>query len=95
MCLYLSKQDDPSALAAPDQEPLWEEVRDLDACFIVLGDTEDLPAIEPMIERFPDVTVVIDHLAQVPPVEGDPDRPLLQNLLRLSQYPDVFNKFPI
>lgn len=92
MRLYLSKQDDPSALAAPDREPLWEEGRDLDACFIVLGDAEDLTAIEPMIERVPDVTVVIDHLAQLPPVEGDPDRPIIRNLMRFSKYPNVFVK---
>ena len=91
MRLHLSRQDDPSALAAPDQDPLWRRVEELDVCFIVLGRAGDLPALEPIIERFPGVKVVLDHLGG-PPLEESPDRALLGNVLKMAHYPNVYVK---
>ena len=91
MRLHLSRQDDPSALAAPDQDPLWRRVDELEVCFIVLGRAGDLPALEPIIERFPDIRVVLDHLGG-PPLEESTPRPVLDNVLRMARYPNVYVK---
>jgi L-fuconolactonase len=89
MRLHLSRQQDPSALAAPDQDPLWRRVEELDVCLIVLGRAAELPALEPIIDRFPNVKVVLDHLGGPTVGEGNP---LLGNVLRMARYPNVYVK---
>jgi predicted TIM-barrel fold metal-dependent hydrolase len=91
MRLHLSRQDDPSALAAPDQDPLWRRVEELNVCLIVLGGAAELRALEPIIDRFPNVKVVLDHLGG-PPVGEEPTHPLLGNVLRMARYPNVYVK---
>jgi predicted TIM-barrel fold metal-dependent hydrolase len=91
MRLHLSRQEDPSALAASDQDPLWRRVEELSVCLIVLGRATDLPALEPIVDRFPDVKVVLDHLGG-PPVGEEPTHPLLGNVLRMAMYPNVYVK---
>jgi len=91
MRLHLSRQQDPSALAASDQDPLWRRVEELSVCLIVLGRATDLPALEPIVDRFPDVKVVLDHLGG-PPVGEEPTHPLLGNVLRMARYPNVYVK---
>ncbi len=91
MRLHLSRQEDPSALAASDQDPLWRRVEELSVCLIVLGRARELPALEPIVDRFPDVKVVLDHLGG-PPVGEEPTHPLLGNVLRMAKYPNVYVK---
>ena len=91
MRLHLSRQEDPSALAASDQDPLWRRVEELSVCLIVLGRATELPALEPIVDRFPDVKVVLDHLGG-PPVGEEPTHPLLGNVLRMARYPNVYVK---
>ncbi len=91
MRLHLSRQEDPSALAASDQDPLWRRVEELSVCLIVLGRARELPALEPIVDRFPDVKVVLDHLGG-PPVGEEPTHPLLGNVLRMARYPNVYVK---
>lgn len=91
MRLHLSREADPTVLADSTQDPLWERVQSLDVCFIVLGNAVELPALEPIIRRFPEVKVVIDHLGR-PPADEHAPYPLLGHVLRLAQYPSVFVK---
>ena len=91
MRLHLSRQADPMALATPDQDRLWRRVEELDVCFIVLGNAGALPAVEPIIGRFPGVKVVLDHLGGLP-VGEEPPHPLLNNVLRMAKYPNVYVK---
>ena len=91
MRLHLSRQQDPSALAASDQDPLWRRVEELGVCLIVLGRATELPALEPIVDRFPDVKVVLDHLGG-PPVGEEATHPLLGNVLRMARYPNVYVK---
>ncbi len=91
MRLHLAGEADPRVLAAPKQDPLWQRSQELGTCFIVLGPPGALPALEPIIARFPGVPVVIDHLGKVAVDEPTP-RPHLGNVLRLSQYPNVYVK---
>lgn len=89
--LHLGREPDPSVLAAPERDPLWERSRELGTSFIVFGSPAGLPAIMPIVARHPDIPVVIDHLGSVPVDEG-PQGPLLENVIRFAQYPNVYVK---
>lgn len=91
MRLHLAREEDPSVLAAPERDPLWRRSEELGTCFIVLGQASMLPALEPIIARFPGVPVVIDHLGKVTVDEAYP-QPELGNLLHLAKLPNVYVK---
>lgn len=92
MRLHFSRQENPWVLAEEDQYPLWQRVQDLGVAFIALMKSpEQLPALENMVERFPGVKVVVDHMA-FPDVQENHPYPIFSNLLRLARYPNVFVK---
>ncbi len=69
-------------------EPLWKRCHDLKVPMTVLSPIENIPHVEKLIEKFPDLTVVIDHIADCPV-----DQPKeLDKLLALERYPKVFVK---
>ncbi len=66
-----------------EREPLWQRSRELGIAVSVLARPEHLPAIGRMAARFPEVPVIVDHLAH-------PDGPAaLQALLDLAPLPNV------
>ncbi len=68
--------------------PLWRRCATLRVPMTLLIPAVRLPDIVPLIEDNPDLTVVIDHMADTPL-----DRPdLLQDLLALRRFPRVFIK---
>ena len=87
-----SRVSDPSEWATRDQDALWQRSEALGTCFIVHGPAQHLPAVEPIIARFPGVGVVLDHIGGAP-TDEPPPQPLLGNVLGLAQYPNVFVKF--
>ena len=91
MRLHLGRYGPPSVLAGPDQDPVWRKAEKLGACILMLGYAEEYAELEPIVSRFPEVNVVIDHLAAVPADEAPP-YPLLNILLRFAQYPNVYVK---
>ena len=90
--IHLSKPDHPSEWADADQDPIWQRAEDLGVCFIVHGPSTHLPALEPIIARFQNVPVVLDHIGGAP-TDEEPPYPLLSNVLQLAQYPKVYVKF--
>jgi L-fuconolactonase len=90
--MHLARPDDPAEWAAPDQDPIWRKAEELGASFLSFGPAEKLPAIEPIIARYPKVKVVLDHLGGAPTLEEAP-YPLLQNVLNMAKYPNVYVKF--
>ena len=90
--IHLARPDDPSEWAAPDQDRIWQRAETLGACFLVFGPAALLPAVEPIIARFPTVKVVLDHIGGAP-TDEDPPYPLLSNVLNLARYPHVYVKF--
>ena len=91
MRIHLSRYGDPAGLAARAKDPLWQRAGDLAVGFNLFGKGEDHPPMEAIIARFPEVKVVVDHLGGVPADEPEP-KPLLNNLLRWAQYPNVYVK---
>jgi predicted TIM-barrel fold metal-dependent hydrolase len=69
-------------------EPLWRRCAELRVPMTILTVPARLPDLVPLIEANPELTVVIDHMADCPL-----DRPdLLKLLLDLARYPKVFVK---
>ena len=86
----ISPAGNPSGdwISGPLMPPLWRRTQELKVPMTVLTSTTRLPEVAKLIESFPDLDVVIDHMADCPP-----DRPAeLQKLLDLARYPRVYVK---
>src|SRR6185295_1483514 len=75
-------------IRGPLMTPLWKRCGELNASMNILTDIDRMPDIAALIEKFPDLTVVIDHMADCP--ADQPEK--LQKLLALARYPRVFVK---
>jgi predicted TIM-barrel fold metal-dependent hydrolase len=72
----------------PLMPPLWKRCDELKAPMTVLAPITRMPDAGALISRYPDLTVVIDHMADCPV-----DQPAeLQKLIALARYPKVFVK---
>jgi len=78
-------------LGDPVTFPLWQRAAELGVSVCILGHVEQLPQLTGPLDRFPDVPVIIDHMAW-PPAEEGPDGEMLRHLLRLERYPQVYVK---
>jgi L-fuconolactonase len=68
--------------------PLWKRCSELKVPMTVLAPIARMPETGALIEQFPDLTVVIDHMADCPV-----DQPKeLEKLIALRRYPKVFVK---
>ncbi|HUB82169.1 MAG TPA: amidohydrolase family protein [Bryobacteraceae bacterium] len=75
-------------IRGPLMLPLWKRCRDLKVPMTVLAPIGRMPDIGALLEKLPDLTVVIDHMADCPV-----DRPgELEKLIALARYPRVFVK---
>ncbi len=86
----LSPSEDATGdwMRGPLMPPLWKRCQELKASMNILTGTARLPDVAVLAEKFPDLTVVIDHMADCPA-----DRPdELKKLLALARYPKVFVK---
>jgi L-fuconolactonase len=75
-------------IRGPLMPPLWKRCSDLKASMNILTDIDRMPDIAALVEKFPDLTVVIDHMADCP--ADQPEK--LKKLLALARYPRVFVK---
>jgi predicted TIM-barrel fold metal-dependent hydrolase len=79
-------------LNAPYTYPLWKKAEELGVVFNVFIAPAQMPQLEDMVQRYPKVKVVVDHLGRpyilprAPWVEND-------SLLKLARYPNVWVKF--
>ncbi|HKW96322.1 MAG TPA: amidohydrolase family protein [Bryobacteraceae bacterium] len=86
----LSPAEDASGdwIRGPLMPPLWKRCRELKVPMTILAGINRMPDIAALAEKFPDLTIVIDHMADCPA-----DRPdLLKKLVALTRYPLVFVK---
>src|SRR5262245_35136970 len=75
-------------IRGPLMPPLWKRCDSLKAPMTVLAPVTRMPDVALLIEKYPDLTVVIDHMADSP--LGQPDQ--LNLLIALQRYPKVFVK---
>jgi L-fuconolactonase len=93
-CAWRAPGDDPLAL--------WRKCADLGVIASVMGTVEQYadPEFEAIIQEFPNLTVVMEHLAGVGaffgPGRSDREAPMetYQQTLALSKYPNVYVKVP-
>jgi predicted TIM-barrel fold metal-dependent hydrolase len=72
----------------PLMAPLWQRCHDLKVPMTVLAPVTRMPEVAMHLEKLPDLTVVIDHMADCPV-----DKPAeLEKLIALKRYPNVFVK---
>src|SRR3954464_3215770 len=86
----LSPAADPSGdwIRGPLMPPLWRRCESLHVPMTLLAPIARMEDVRPLVERCPNLTVVVDHMADCP-VE-QPEK--LASLLALARYPKVFVK---
>ncbi len=75
-------------IRGPLMQPLWQRCEDLGVPMTLLAPINRMIDVQPLIERHPNLTIVIDHMADCP--VDQPER--LNSLLALARYPKVFVK---
>jgi L-fuconolactonase len=72
----------------PLMPPLWKRCQDLKVPMTVLAPIQRMPGVGILLEKLPELTVVVDHMADCPV-----DQPAeLEKLIALKRYPNVFVK---
>jgi len=86
------RNPDNQWLNAPYNYPLWKKAEELGVVFNVFLAPAQMPQLEDMVQRYPKVKVVVDHLGR-PDIL--PSAPWVENdsLLKLARYPNVWVKF--
>ena len=75
-------------IRGPLMEPLWKRCDSLKVPMTLLAPISRMPDCQKLIDKFPDLTVVIDHMADCP--VDHPEE--LEKLIALVRYPKVFVK---
>ena len=75
-------------IRGPLMTPLWARCHQLGVPMTIQTKSPRMPDVGKLCEKFPDLTVVIDHMADTPPEEPRE----LDKLLALQRYPRVFVK---
>ena len=75
-------------LRGPLMPPLWKRCEDLKVPMTVLAPITRMPDVIPLMDRTPNLTLVIDHMADCP--IDQPEQ--LEKLIALKRYPNVFVK---
>ena len=76
---------------APSADPLWERARALKLVVNVLARPVHLRTLDALAERFPEVPIIVDHLAHPPAAEGL-ESPAMKALIDLARRPNVHVK---
>jgi predicted TIM-barrel fold metal-dependent hydrolase len=79
-------------LNAKENHALWRKAGDLGAVFNVFLAAPQCSQLEDMVQRFPNVKIVVDHLGR-PEIIARPPWAEDVSLLRLASYPNVWVKF--
>ena len=92
MRVFVTGVRDPWWLDDPKSYPVWERARDLGVPVCMQMPIAHIPRLRNLLERFPEVTVAIDHLASLH-VEEQPAFEAARPLIGLDKYPNVHLKF--
>ena len=75
-------------IRGPLMPPLWARCQQLKVPMTILAPVTRMPDVAALAEKFPDLTIVIDHMADCPV-----DQPQeLEKLIALKRYPKLFVK---
>lgn len=65
-------QSDGRWMIAPETFPVWEHVAEIDMTVAIQTTSIGLPVVEEILERFPEVNVILDHLGRPDLSDGFP-----------------------
>ena len=89
MRLYPIRDEDASWLSSRGQNSLWQTARQLRIPLTWFGYCYQIPLLETILQRFPQVKVIIDHLGEPRLSEGlDGDFRLL---LQAARHPNLYS----
>jgi len=77
--------------SAFEQDPIWERARKLGIVVSILARMEHVPAIARRAAKFPELRLIVDHLAHPDPSAGV-GSPAFRDFLALAERPNVFVK---
>ena len=78
-------------IAAPETYPSWRRASDLGIPVAISMRLEGLPALYDILERFPDVRIILDHL-MLTPIDDGPPYAASAAFFELAKYDKVFVK---
>ena len=92
--VHLSPDDGlkKARLDAPRTLPFWERVASLGVPVCLAMESDAISQLPSILLRFPKVRIALDHLAS-PHVEDGPPYRAVQELLALSEFPNLYLKF--
>ncbi len=70
---------------------LWEKAAEKDVIICALINSDSCDALAVLLERFPQVQVMLDHCANLR-VSDEPDSENLQRVLAMAKYPNLYAK---
>ncbi|KSV78244.1 amidohydrolase [Sinorhizobium sp. GL2] len=65
-------QTDGRWMIAPETFPVWEHMADIDMTVAIQTTSIGLPVVEEILERFPEVNILLDHLGRPDLTDGAP-----------------------
>jgi predicted TIM-barrel fold metal-dependent hydrolase len=90
MRLYPITDRNASWLSSDSQDALWQMAQELQVPFTWFGHCDQIPLLEPMLQRFPEVNVIVDHLGEPVLSEGvDGD---FKTLLQAARHANLYVK---
>jgi predicted TIM-barrel fold metal-dependent hydrolase len=90
--LYYDASDrGPWWVDAPESDALWQTARATNAILQFHFWPRHAPALARMVERHPDVRVIVDHIGK-PDVTEAPPYSSFEPVLRLAEFPNVYAK---
>ncbi len=89
--LHAVRADSAEWFTTPQTDRIWRKAADLGIPICVLMDLEHAPMLAEMVQRYPQVDVVVDHMGRIDVAE-EPPYPNFSGLLRLADHPRTFAK---
>jgi len=90
--LFTTTETEGTWLDDPRTFPVWERAGALGIPICIMALFHQIPRVRSVLERFPNVTVALDHLA-VPRLSGGPPYESVQPLFELVRFPNLYLKF--
>ncbi len=90
--LFTTTETEGTWLDDPRTFPVWERAASLGIPICVMALFHRIPRVRTVLERFPNVTVALDHLA-VPRLSAGPPYDSVQPLFELVRFPNLYLKF--
>jgi len=90
--LFTTTETEGSWLDDSRTFPVWERAASLGIPICIMTLFHQLPRVRTVLERFPNVTVALDHLA-VPRLSAGPPYDAVQPLFELVRFPNLYLKF--